>query len=479
MVLICIMLYLLALVVIAAVLSRRMQNLTDFFLAGRTLPTVAITMTFVAAWFGAGSTIGTMNEAFHQGVNAVWLIAIPSVISCLVIGLCWAKKIRSMNHLSQPDAVEAHYGAWGSFLLAWIILASTTTFIASQLVAGGALLEQTAGLSPVMSITLMMGVIVLYSILGGFRAVVMTDVLQFFCFTAAILLLFGFALSQTGVDLTTTQPYSPDFLNPFRQLDKQLAMVLTFVLAWSIAPEMWQRMTATQHHAGSRNAALYAGLMLMGLYALVILTGMLATKVLSPTDPNVQKHVLLSLALSMPSPLLTAMVLVGVLSAITSTIDSSLNVATLTLTRDIVNRWLWRTASEKQLVFLSRVVTALVGLPAIGIALFYQDLIRILWMSADIYASTMFIPMIGVFYNRGGGTWSGPMAMGLGAIPVSINLLHDLYVLALPSWWPGWPYTTLLGVSLSLLGFLAGRFLPCSPKESKSYCLSECVLRQP
>lgn len=447
--------YLLLLIVMATLLAKRMAGLKDFFLAGRSLPVIAITITFVASWFGAGSTIGTMNEAYHQGISAIWLIAIPSVLSCLVVSLFLAKKVRQLDCLSQPEAVEQYYGPVSSFLLACIILASITTFIASQLVAASDLLHLTMNLSPEVSTTLILGAIILYSMIGGFRAVVMTDILQFIGFTLAILILLAFELvTHGGNPLPASQSLPAGFWNPLNNLGNNLAMVFTFVLAWSIAPEMWQRMSSTRSPKDAQFAALGAGFTLAALYSLVLITGLLAVGHLPPESAG--RNVLVEMALQLPSPILVALVLVGVLSAMTSTIDSSLNVGSLTLVRNIIQRYFWPQASHTWLIKLSRIATVLIGIPAALIALKYRDIIQVLWISADIYASTMFVPLIGLFYINNVSRLSGIMAMIFGICPVILNFLNDFHLLTLPQWWPGWPYTTILGVSLSLAGLASG-----------------------
>lgn len=453
--------YLLLLVLLSKLLAKRMSGLMDFFLAGQRLPVIAVALTFVASWFGAGSTIGTMNQAFDKGLSALWMIAIPSFLSCLIVALLWAKRIRQLNCLSQPEAVERHYGPFGSFMLAWIILAATTTFIASQLVAAGQLLQMTMGLSAEWSVILIMGAIVLYSVIGGFRAVVMTDILQFACFTGGILILLLFAgLSSLSSSSAAFQPPVGEFWNPFFNFKENMALMFTFVLAWSIAPEMWQRMSSARNPEDAQRAALIAGLLLVVLYAMVIAAGILAAHHhLPPESHFARKNVLVSLALMLPFPLLTAIVLVGVLSAIGSTIDSSLNVGSLTFTRDILHRHIWQQATDGQLVLLSRITTAVIAVPACLIALFYQNIIQVLWISADIYASTMFVPIAGLFFVPNAGRLAGTLAMIFGLLPVMAGFLNDLHLVSMPFWWPSWPYTTLIGVGFSAIGFGAGFWL--------------------
>ncbi len=445
--------YLLILIIVSRLLSPRMTTLSEFFLASRQLPTVAIALTFVASWFGAGSTIGSMGQAYTEGVSSLWLIAVPSLLTCLIVGAFFARRVWAFPSLSLPEVIEAQYGPWGALLLSMTILATSTTLIASQLVAAEAMLSTTMGLTPEWSVGMILAAIVLYSVIGGFRAVVMTDILQFICFTLAVIILFG------AVWMLPVNPHPADvptgFWNPFHHLGASLATVFTFTLAWSIAPEMWQRMSASRDGGSAQKAVLAAGIILMLLYAIVISTGVMAKSHLPPEGFD-NRNVLISLAMHLPHPALTAMVLVGVLSALTSTIDSSLNVSSLTMTRNIIHRYFQPSASPEAMVRTSRLVTIFICVPAAIISLRYQDIIQILWISADLYASTMFIPVMGVFYCRNSGKLAGVLAMILGAVPVVLNFCKDFHWILLPTWWPAWPFTTLLGISLSLTGFCVG-----------------------
>ena len=461
MILTCLIGYMVLLIIAARVLSRRMQSLVDFYLAGRSLPLAAITMAFVASWFGAASSVGSVNEAFKHGLSAMWIMAVPSFMSVLFIGLVVAKRIRALESVSMPQVFEARYGQLGSTLLASIILFCCTTLIASQLVAAGQLLHTAANLSPELSTWIILVAIIIYSIMGGFRAVVMTDVLQFFFFSAAIITLFVWTGTHAHWQVHPAASQANTFWDMSHNLTINVASTFTFLLAWSIAPEMWQRLSAVKKPEEARTAALVSVVMLMGLFALVLSTGLMATTLLPPETAYTEKNILISLTQLMTSPWAAAFVLIGFLSAISSTIDSSLNIACLSLSRDLIYRIFWPKATETQLVLLSRVAMLIVGWPAVSIALYFKDIMPVLWISADMYASTMVVPTMAIFFIPQRITkWSGCLAMSMGAIPVLIGFLGQIHVITLLSWYPLSPFTTLAGILMSATGFALGQFMP-------------------
>jgi Na+/proline symporter len=231
-------------------------------------------------------------------------------------------------------------------------------------------------------------------------------------------------------------------------------LVFTFVLAWCIAPEMWQRMSSIRNPDLAFRASWQATLIMLFLFSLIIAIGLLSTQLIGKNDA-----VLVALALKIPHTFLSALVLLGFLSAITSTMDSSMNVGSLTLTRDIYQGFLRPHASNRELIWVGRLTTVLIVLPAMAIALYFQDLIKILWISADIYASSMFFPVIGMLYLKNPGRWSGILGMSFGGTIVLISALIQNNILPLSLYWPSWPYSTLLGVGCSGLGFGLGYWL--------------------
>lgn len=451
--------YMLVLIVLSKVLAKRMEGMLAFFLANRALPWPLVMMAFIASWIGAASTIGTMDKAYHEGVSAFWYMAIPSTLSMVVITRFFAARVNQLKALSMPQAFEAHYGKLGGFFLSLVILLASITLMASQLVALGQLLHTTTGLTLASATWLSLAVIVTYSVIGGFRAVVMTDVLQVFLLTLALGILCVFTVSQGWPYLTPLPAGAPaTFWSMMEEGPKHVMIAVTFVLGWCIAPEMWQRMQAVQKQSHAVAVGVGSTLWTIGLFLMVVFTGLAALGYLSHQGVVVEPGhtTLIVLAQQLPWPWLTAVVILGAMAAIFSTIDSSLNITTLTVSHDLIKRLWWPNATEGQMVALSRAVTAVVGIPSVGIALQYQDIIEVLWISADVYASTIFIPVVMMFLWPKARPLSGILAIGFGLVPVLIGFASSMFELTMPSWWPGWPYTTLLGVSFSALGFFLG-----------------------
>ncbi|MBK8189418.1 MAG: sodium:solute symporter family protein [Vampirovibrionales bacterium] len=432
---------------------RRIETLRDFFLAGRSLGAFPVALCFAASWFGAGSTIASMTLFHHKGWAGAWELAIPSALSCALITFAFSRRVARQESLSQPEAVERHYGRVGRLGLALVILMAVSTFLGSQLVAASMLFQSVLGLDPTAATLIFSALVVSYVMMGGFFTVVITDMAQMAMIVLALGILLAYCLGASpdpGAALggSVTWAGLGEFGRPWGY---HLALTAAFVMAWSVAPEMWQRMSATRNEGLAFRGALGATLLLIGLFAMVASIGILSAQII----PN-SERVLMDLAQKLPHPLLGGLALAGVLAAISSTMDSSLNVGSLTLTRDIYQGFIRPNASTRELLLASRLSTALVCAPAIALALKFQNIIQILWISADIYASAMFVPIVGILYLKHPPRLAGLLAMGAGGAMMALNALSQYGLIAMPAQWPGWPYATLLGVGASLTGFAIG-----------------------
>ena len=438
--------------------------LGELFLARRSLGPLAIACTFLASWFGAASTKGSMDAYFAQGLSGMWLLGAPSVASVLLIACFIAKRVVRHGASTQPKAVEAAYGPMGQLFLSVTIIASTITVTASQIVAGMVVIHALTGLSEPVAALLMTIAVCLYTSVGGYRAVVTTDILQTSFLAVGLMVIAGLGVSLVvaNPDLLAAQPthVTSTFWQVFDDAPKNLVSLLVLSAAWLIAPEMWQRMVSANNERVAQRSAWQATAGLTCLYLLVALIGVCSPWLLAnlPTVAGARAgsvDVLLSLTAAMPSPWLSVLVLVGFLAAVSSTIDSALNVSSQTFVRDLYQRWIAPEAPLKRLVWLSRLSPFLMAVPGMFIALRFKDILHILWLSADIYASTMAIPILGLLFLRHPSRLAGLLAIVGGGGVTLVTALTEYAGLPIPGW-PVWPYSTLLGLTVSALGFGLG-----------------------
>ncbi len=85
-----------------------MKNFRGLFFAGRNLPFWALSITFIASWWGAGSMISTADLAFSEGLGAFWYYGVPVLLSSAIIAFI-APLIRKLGFYTQGEMLESRY----------------------------------------------------------------------------------------------------------------------------------------------------------------------------------------------------------------------------------------------------------------------------------------------------------------------------------------------------------------------------------
>lgn len=185
--------------------QKRTHSEEDFFLGGRGLGPLVAAISYSASSSSAWTLLGMSGAAFVMGVSAIWLVA-GSVTGMIIAWWFVGPRLLSLSHerqlLTLPDllALDAS-GAWRKAIsigAALIVLFAFSFYVAAQFQGAGNTFHQTFGLSMSGSIVLGGVIIMIYTFLGGFWAVSVTDTVQGLLMAFAALLLPITALVAVG-----------------------------------------------------------------------------------------------------------------------------------------------------------------------------------------------------------------------------------------------------------------------------------------
>lgn len=157
-----------ALLLFAVTREKKNHNVLDYFFAGRSLPFWALSITFVASWWGAGSAISTADLAYTDGLGAFWYYGVPVLLATFLMML-GARAIRRVPFLTQGAMMEARYSPAVARLLSVMILIFMTFSAASQMVGIGSFFSVYLGLDYTLAVLAGAGIVLIYSLFGGFR----------------------------------------------------------------------------------------------------------------------------------------------------------------------------------------------------------------------------------------------------------------------------------------------------------------------
>lgn len=393
----------LALVIGIGVWATRFSSagVSEFFLGGRRMHRLVVALSAVVSGRSAWLLLGVTGMAYTRGASALWAVAGYTVVE-LFLFLYYARRLRRFTEaydcITVPDFFAARLGERPSgehaagersagerlapgaaalrLVLAAVILVFMVAYVAAQFVAGGKAFAAGFGLAPTAGVLLTAGIVLAYTVLGGFLAVSLTDLAQAVLMLFALVVLPLLAIAAAGgwgAVAAELAALDPALIDPLALSAGALIGFLGIGLGSPGSPHILARYMSIADAEQLRWSAVVGTAWNVLMAAGAVLTG-LAGRVLLPDpaalpagDPE-NLYPLLAGDLLGPLPLgpvLFGLVIASIFAAIMSTADSQLLVAASAVVRDVWEKVARRGCPlpQRRLVLLSRaVVTALVAI---------------------------------------------------------------------------------------------------------------------
>ncbi|QFU77806.1 sodium/proline symporter [Halioglobus maricola] len=365
--------------------QRRVQSEQDFFLAGRQLGPWVAAVSYSASAASAWTLLGMSGLAFALGLSTFW-VALGAVLGC---GISWFVLAPRIMHIAGEERVlsATEFIALGTTgpqrqriitLASLIILVSFVVYVASQFQGAGNTFASTFAMGSAESIALGGAIIMIYTLLGGFWAVSVTDTIQGLLMIITAVLLPVAAIVHLGGPIEFYGALQESTNENFMSLSGGAAgLTLLGMLIGSLAigissfgqPHLAARFMALRDKRALRQGQVIA----TGWYAIVFF-GMfllgLCGRLLVPELENPEQVFFAVNEALFPSAL-GAVLLAAVLSAIMSTADSMLLVCGTTVAHDmgITRRY------QLRALLLSRLVIAVISIMAVAVAIYLPSTI--------------------------------------------------------------------------------------------------------
>jgi sodium/proline symporter len=362
--------------------SKETTDLEGYFIAGKKLPFWVVAFSTNATGESGWLLLGLTGMAYSVGLHALWVIT-GEIIG---ISLCWflvAKRLKIQSDkyasITIPDYLESRFDD-GKHILrlisVLIILAMALTYIAAQMIAAGKAFSDFMQISYVNGVILGAIVTALYTMIGGYKAVAYTDVVQGILMLLALILLPAFAIMEAGGWSSVMQGLSDIDPVLLHALGEQGWSVAGLVAAASFiaiglpflgVPQVLVRFMSIEDESQVAKAGFISVACMLCFTLGAVLIG-LAGRVLFPdlADPEL---IMPTLSRELFPPLITGLLVVVLLAAIMSTVDSLLILVSSAVTRDFLQKIVRPNISDKKLVLIGKVSTFLIGFCALCIAL--------------------------------------------------------------------------------------------------------------
>jgi SSS family solute:Na+ symporter len=449
--------YLLAMLGVGFYFSWRNKNTDDFFVGGRKMGSLHIGFSVVATDVGGGFSIGLGGLGFIMGLSGSWLL-FTGLVGAWLSGVLLIPRVYNLaarkGFLSFPQFLATMFNPRVALIAGIISAISYLGFTSSQILAGAKLAASTFdGLTMERALLIMGAIAIVYTALGGLKAVIYTDTIQWIILlTGLSLIALPFSVYRLGGIGVIRNSLTPEFFKLTNLAWQQVVnWAFTIIPIWFIGMTLYQRIYAARDRQTAQRGWFLAGLFEYPVMAFIgVILGLLAR--VGVMDGLIPGYTVDTIDAEMGLPLLLKNILpvgfMGIIlsayfSAIMSTADSCLMASSGNILTDVLGKHRSRNGLK-----YSQVLTFLIGILALLLALKMENVLELVLLSYAFMVSGLIIPVLAGLFTRSPNAAAALWSMVTGGSTTIILILLDTSL-------PLGLDVNIYGIGVSLVTYLA------------------------
>lgn len=401
--------------VIGLMAGRKVKGVNDYYVSGRSAPTILIAGTLFASMLSVNGFMG--DQAFCYTGNITSLVLLNSMCACgYVFGpLVFGRFLRRSECTTMPEFFGNRYNDYRNRRVAGIItIISLTAYLLACITGVGILMEELTGLPYEACLFIAWACFTVFTFYSGSKGVIVTDTLMFMVFIAATLIAGPYIFNAQGgigelLGNLMNNPSAPAGLLDFHgnipgtganDVFGAVMYAVTMGIIWfiTVAVSPWQagrNLMAKSEHVTFRAGAVAAicttvFLLYLNLQSISVLN-------LNPGMEDPQR-VLIWAAFNVMPKLVGTLVLAGIMAAGLSSASTFLSVVGFSVTSDIIPV---KFKSEQQQLRVSRGIMLVVGIVSLVLAYMGLGGVRVIsWFASTIIAASWVIPGVGGILSK-------------------------------------------------------------------------------
>lgn len=441
-----VLVYILLQLLLGVLVSRRIRSESDYLIAGRRIGFGLATFSMFATWFGAETCIGAAGKLYEQGLSGGATDPFGYALALLIMGAVFAGVLWKRGLTTLADLFRQRYST-GVERFAALMMAPTSVFwAAAQIRAFGQVMHSASELSVAVSITVAAIAVILYTCTGGLLADVVTDLFQSIAIVIGLgALMWVLCLSPDFHPVDAWKRLSPERLQLFSSGDASpwatVDLWLMTICGSLVAQEVVARILGTRSASIARNATLIGG----GLYLIVGLVpaflGLIGPE-LMPGLAN-PEHLLPELAEKFLPGFLYILFVGALVSAILSTVDSTLLAASALVSHNFFVS-LRPGTSERGKLLAARLGVVLFGIIAYALALGAESIFELVQQANGLGSAGILVVMVFGLFTRFGGKWAA-----------SATLITGFVTWAVGTYITEWETSYLISLAASVIAYVS------------------------
>ncbi|MBQ8491068.1 MAG: sodium/pantothenate symporter [Acidaminococcaceae bacterium] len=454
--------------------ARSSNFVKDYFIGGRSLGGFVLAMTTVATYSSVSTFVGGPGVAWQIGYGWLYMAIVQMVVIFLVMGVFGKKislKAKDIDAVTVIDIIRARYksDALANMAAIFIVAFFCATMVA-QFVGAAKLFEAVTGYSYMTGLTMFGIIVVIYTTIGGFKGVAITDAICAIAMMIGMGILFYCLLDKAGgysAIMAHFRANDPAMLEPLSRGKMPISLYISQWLLVGVCtlalPQSVVRSISYKDTKALRQAIIIGTIVIGVVTIIATWVGVLCKGVL--TNPSLAAYggsvdnIMPRTIISVMSPFWAGVVIIGPIAATISTVSSLLLTSSSSIIKDVYMRHLeksGKTLSNDGVKRLSMIFTILLGFGIYLISIAPPSVIWKINMFAFGGLETAFfwVMIFGLFWHKANST-GAICAMFGGVVAYCVTMALGFKVFSL--------HQITIGITTSLIFFFIGNALGKMP----------------
>ncbi len=435
--------YVLLLIGVAVYKSRSVKSADDFIVAGRSVPVYLLVATLVCTWIGSGSLFGTAGLTFRTGVSELWFSA-GAWIGILVVYFV-AARVRRIAQYTLTDLLEKRYNQIAKVLGTITIIIAYMVIAGYQFKGGGRFISilSEGSITPEQGMVIACALIVGFTMLAGMVSIVSIDIFNGSIMLLAMVVALPFAIAAhggLGAVVMTISDVQPSHLEVMGGHDFFWVVGIalpTFLLLMSES-SMYQKFSSADSESSARRAVMGMFIGVVVVETLMMLIALVGFAIYAD-DPRfftadgsvnraMAEEIILRIGFEQLPVIIGSVLLAAGAAIIISTGNTFLMVTSTNVSRDIIQAFFYRNASESQVVWIQRVAIVSIGVLAYLMMSQFETILEMALMSYTMIGASLAPPLLAAFFWKRVTRIAGVVSIASGMLTVmTIAVLNAVF----------------------------------------------------
>jgi SSS family solute:Na+ symporter len=378
--------YLLMITYVGLFTVKPAQTIEEYAIGNRKISTYCLVGTIFATWIGSVALLNTIDKGFLVGVSYI-LVILGDAINLLTCAYLAKYFHRNFDKaISIGDIMEPSFGLGARIISGAISFMVCLCYITAQFKVINLFFEHFFQIPHALSTILTTLMILAYSTLGGVVSVVKTDKLQLVVILIFVVLL----LNNVAPKELNSLPAEKLTFNLTKEFFNEYVGLFVSFMIPLMMPHTIQRILIAKDAKQCKTAFMLSGALSLIFYLVCIILGIFAFSL----NPNLhESKVLLFLLENSLGQGFLGLGFIGVISILISTVDSFMNIASVSLTHDVLKPIFNDQLTSKAEVNLAKISNIFTSFLACILSIAFDEILEIILYALNLWGPIMSVPL--------------------------------------------------------------------------------------